>query len=179
MAHSASPFERDALHVKRKIEPTEGLSFWFADVPEGGVTENTYLSACVSSNFSHQGVSLTGCSDTPIPTSVSLRSVISEDESTFSVEEHFHPKSTEHFTVLDGQVHLTLDGVEHVVRQGEHFAIPCGVVHKVYSPRGEHVRLQVRGDYDPVAERDFLVQMFTLVETVSRHDFRLQVVSMG
>ena len=37
--------------VKRKIEPAEGLSFWFADVPEGGVTEDTYLSGCVSSTF--------------------------------------------------------------------------------------------------------------------------------
>ena len=38
-----SLFERDT-QVKHKIEPAEGLSFWFADVPEGGVTENTYLS---------------------------------------------------------------------------------------------------------------------------------------
>ena len=26
---------------------------------------------------------------------------------------------------------------------------------------------EVRGDHDPVAERDFLMQMFTLIETVS------------
>jgi hypothetical protein len=35
-------------HVKRKVEPSEGLSLWFADVPEGGLTEDTYLSGCVS-----------------------------------------------------------------------------------------------------------------------------------
>jgi len=44
------PFGPD-IHVKRKIEPTKGLSLWFADVPEGGITENTYLSACASSSF--------------------------------------------------------------------------------------------------------------------------------
>lgn len=48
MANTANTlFERDT-QVKHKIEPTEGLSFWFADVPEGGVTENTYLSGYVS-----------------------------------------------------------------------------------------------------------------------------------
>jgi len=48
MAHS--PFESNT-QVKRKIEPADGLSLWFAEVPEGGVTENTYLSACVPSTF--------------------------------------------------------------------------------------------------------------------------------
>lgn len=36
-------------HVKRKIEPSEGLTFWFADVPE-----DMFLSACVSSIFVFQ-----------------------------------------------------------------------------------------------------------------------------
>ena len=35
--------------VKRKIEPYEGLSLWFGDVPEGGLTEDTYLVGCVLS----------------------------------------------------------------------------------------------------------------------------------
>ena len=48
MAHS--PFESNT-QIKCKIEPADGLSFWFAEIPEGGVTENTYLSACVSSSF--------------------------------------------------------------------------------------------------------------------------------
>ena len=48
MAHS--PFESNT-QVKRKIEPADGLSLWFAEVPEGGITENTYMFACVSSNF--------------------------------------------------------------------------------------------------------------------------------
>jgi len=47
IAMTHCPFDADT-HVKRKVEPGEGMSFWFADVPEGGVTENTYLSACVS-----------------------------------------------------------------------------------------------------------------------------------
>ena len=105
--------------------------------------------------------------------------MISEDDSEFLVEEHFHPKSTEYFTVLDGKVHLTLDGEEHIVQQGEQFVIPRGVVHKVGSPKGEHTKFKVRGDHDPVAERDFLIQMFTLVETVSRHDHRSRLISVG
>ena len=97
--------------------------------------------------------------------------MISENETEFLVEEHFHPESAEHFTVLDGKVHLTLDGEEHIIQQGEHFVVPRGVVHKVLSPKGEHTKFKVRGDHDPVAERDFLIQMFTLVETVSAHKF--------
>lgn len=42
------PFGPNA-HVKRKIEPAEGVTLWFGDVPEGGVTDDTYLFACVSS----------------------------------------------------------------------------------------------------------------------------------
>lgn len=34
-----------------KIEPVEGTCWWFADVPEAGITEDTYLSGYVSFSF--------------------------------------------------------------------------------------------------------------------------------
>lgn len=87
------------------------------------------------------------------------------------VREHFHPKSTERFTILAGEMHFTLDGVEHVIRKEDgDFIIPRGVVHTVRSPKGMHTEFKVRGDQDLVEERDFLLQMFTLVETVSGHE---------
>lgn len=44
------PFDSE-LQVKRKVE-TKGLSWWFADVPEGGdVGDTTYLCLCVKFNF--------------------------------------------------------------------------------------------------------------------------------
>lgn len=105
---------------------------------------------------------------------------ISGEESEFFVKEHFHPKSTEYFTILAGEMHFTLDGVEHVVGKGDGvFVIPRGVVHTVRSPKGKHTEFKVRGDQDIVEERDFLIQMFALVETVSGHKlcFRDAIVS--
>jgi len=42
--------------VKRKIEPYEGLFIWFGDVPEGGLTEDTYLCGCVLSIFMFRAI---------------------------------------------------------------------------------------------------------------------------
>jgi len=164
------PFDPD-IHVKRKIEPAKGMSLWFADVPEGGITENTYLSACASSGR------VFGPSGDFVNTHFRLifRSVTSEEGSKFYVEPHFHPKSTEYFKILDGRAHFTLDGKEYIVERGDNFVIPRGVVHTVSSPESEHMKFKVRGGHDPVAERDFLIQMFALVETVSVHEPRLTV----
>ena len=93
--------------------------------------------------------------------------MVSGEESEFLVEEHFHPKSAEHFKIK-GKMYFTLDGQEYIAEDGEFF-IPRGVVHSVRSPKGEYGEFKVRGDHDIVEERDFLMQMFTLVETVSRH----------
>ena len=94
------------------------------------------------------------------------------------VEEHFHPKSTEYFTILAGEMRFTLNGVEHVVRKEDGiFVIPRGVVHTVRSPKGMHTEFKVRGDHDLVEERDFLIQMFTLVETVSGYKFYFRAIS--
>ena len=106
--------------------------------------------------------------------------MISGEESEFLVEEHFHPKSTEYFTILAGEMHFTLNGVEHVVRKEDGvFVIPRGVVHTVRSPKGKHTEFKVRGDHDVVEERDFLIQMFTLVETVSGIKFCFRVIIVG
>ena len=105
---------------------------------------------------------------------------ISGEESELLVEDHFHPKSTEYFTILAGEIHFTLDGVGHVVRKEDGvFVIPRGVVHSVRSPKGIHTEFKVRGDHDLVEERDFLIKMFTLVETVSRHQLCFRVTIVG
>lgn len=108
-------------------------------------------------------------------TSIPLfRSGVSEETSNFGVPPHFHPKSTEYFTVLGGKAHFELDGKQYVVSEGDNFVIPRGVVHKIWSPEGEYSKFKVKGDQDPVAERDFLMQMFTLVETVRIYGLRLR-----
>ena len=42
---------------------------------------------------------------------------------------HYHRRSTELYYVLEGDGTVTLDGVEHAVRQGSIVQIPPGVVH--------------------------------------------------
>ena len=91
----------------------------------------------------------------------------SEKGSRFNVEPHFHPNSAEHFVITKGQAHFTLDGKPYTVEEGGHFVIPRGVVHTVSSPENEVMEFKARGDLDLVAERDYLMQMFALIETVS------------
>lgn len=69
--------------------------------------------------------------------------------------------------ITKGRAHFTLDGKEEVVEEGGNFVIPRGVVHTVSSPEDEHMAFKARGSQDVVAERDYLIEMFTLVETVS------------
>ena len=42
---------------------------------------------------------------------------------------HFHKRSTELYYVLEGEGHVTLDGVDQAVRKGSLVHIPPGVVH--------------------------------------------------
>lgn len=70
--------------------------------------------------------------------------------------------------VTGGKAHFTVDGgPDKVIEEGGHFTIPRGALHTVHSPSNEFMAFKVKGDYDPVAERDYLMQMFTLIETVS------------
>ena len=107
-----------------------------------------------------------------------FRSAILEEASGFSIEPHFHPKSTEYFTITGGKMHFKVDGKEYIVQSGDNFVIPRGAVHEVFSPKGEHAEFKIRGDHDPVEERDFLIQMFTLVETVSAHKSYLRDIGV-
>ena len=95
----------------------------------------------------------------PVLTSASLFcSGVSEKGSEFKVEARFHPNSTEHFEITGGQAHFELDGGDdEIVEMEGHFIIPRGVVHIVTSRKDEDTAYKVRGDHDPVAERDFLM----------------------
>ena len=135
-----------------------------------------------TSSFGSSGVfpRTSCCSGTLVLTpNLLFHSGVSEEGTDFNVEPHFHPMSSEYFTILGGKAHFELDGKEYVVSEGENFVIPRGVVHRVWSPEGESMKFKVKGDHDIVAERDFLMHMFTLVETVRVHGLRLREVYVG
>lgn len=58
------------------------------------------------------------------------------------------------------------------MKEGDNFVIPRGVVHSVSFPEKTHTKFKLRGDQNLIAERDFLMQMLTLIKTVSVHEPR-------
>ena len=97
-----------------------------------------------------------------------FRSGVSERGSEFKVEEHFHPNSAEHFVITDGIAHFTVNGgSDEAIGKDGHFTILRGALHTVHLPPNEFMAFKVKGDHDPIAERDYLMQIFTLIETVS------------
>ena len=45
---------------------------------------------------------------------------------------HFHPNQTEHFEVLEGEIHVDLDGEERTVTAGETIDLPPGTTHQMW-----------------------------------------------
>jgi mannose-6-phosphate isomerase-like protein (cupin superfamily) len=47
---------------------------------------------------------------------------------------HYHPSQDEHFEVLEGSLHVELDGVERELRTGETLDIPRRTRHRMWNP---------------------------------------------
>lgn len=46
---------------------------------------------------------------------------------------HFHPSQTEHFEVLEGEIHAAVDGTERVLSPGDELTIPPGTEHEMWA----------------------------------------------
>ncbi|MEM8860769.1 MAG: cupin domain-containing protein [Chloroflexota bacterium] len=57
---------------------------------------------------------------------------------------HLHPKQTETFTVLEGQLTLTMEGKTVTLGPGESVTVPIGVAHTFDNSQGDDVLFQVR-----------------------------------
>ncbi|KAI1856781.1 hypothetical protein JX265_011422 [Neoarthrinium moseri] len=69
----------------------------------------------------------------------------------FYVPPHWHKHHSEHFTVLEGRVAVTIDGVKHVIRAGDPVLfVPARTVHSIQGFKGE--RLVVRERADPAGD---------------------------
>jgi quercetin dioxygenase-like cupin family protein len=53
---------------------------------------------------------------------------------------HFHPNQTERFEVLEGQIHAVIGGEERSFAAGDHFEVPPGTVHQMWSEHGARQR---------------------------------------
>lgn len=50
---------------------------------------------------------------------------------------HLHPGQDEHFEVLEGRLHVLVDGDRRVLGAGETIDVPRGTPHQMWSPDGE------------------------------------------
>jgi len=50
---------------------------------------------------------------------------------------HLHPGQDEHFEVLEGRLHVLVDGEQRVLEAGEAIDVPRGATHQMWSPDGE------------------------------------------
>jgi mannose-6-phosphate isomerase-like protein (cupin superfamily) len=56
-----------------------------------------------------------------------------------AITEHIHPHQDEHFTIVDGEAHFTVDGKRRVIRAGEAIVVPVGVRHSISNPGSTEV----------------------------------------
>ena len=81
--------------------------------------------------------------------------IVSEDDDELVMEasyagtgtlppEHFHPRQTERFEVLEGTIHAVIDRLEARYEAGESFTVPAGVVHQMAAEGPARVRWEVR-----------------------------------
>ena len=57
---------------------------------------------------------------------------------------HFHPSQDEQFEVLEGRLHMRVDGEERVLGPGETIEIKRGSVHQMWNAEGEPARARWR-----------------------------------
>src|SRR5215211_6983681 len=61
----------------------------------------------------------------------------------FITQPHVHTRQSERHEVVEGSMRLVIDGVEHVLREGEAMEVPPGVTHRQLSGPGGSGRVRV------------------------------------
>ena len=76
----------------------------------------------------------------------------------FPPPEHSHPKQTETFTILEGEVIFKLDGKDIMGKSGDTFTIPTNVRHTFKQTGSKDVLMQV--EFRPALRTEFLLETF-------------------
>jgi mannose-6-phosphate isomerase-like protein (cupin superfamily) len=75
--------------------------------------------------------------------------------------EHIHPRITERYDLLEGRLHVRLEGVETVVGAGQKLEIPAGTAHAFWNADDEPVKVRVR--YEPAGRfEEFIESIYAL-----------------
>ena len=71
---------------------------------------------------------------------------------------HRHPRQDERFEIVEGELLFRVDGVDRLVRAGEHLDVPRGALHQARNP-GDHPTLAIWETRPALRTADFFVAM--------------------
>jgi uncharacterized cupin superfamily protein len=75
--------------------------------------------------------------------------------------EHVHPRITERHEMLEGRLHVRLEGVETVVAAGQRLEIPAGTAHAFWNADDAPAKVRVR--YEPAGTfEEFIETIYAL-----------------
>lgn len=77
---------------------------------------------------------------------------------------HYHVGFAETFRVLQGELHLDVDGETRILRAGEQYRVEPGIVHRPHNPTGQPVVVG-GGAVIPLTFAACLVQVYDFMET--------------
>lgn len=90
-----------------------------------------------------------------------LRIEMAADPKAAGATEHIHPRLTERYEMLEGRLHVRLDGEERVVAAGERLEIPRGTPHAFWNADDAPARVSV--EYEPAGRfEDFMETIYAL-----------------
>lgn len=69
---------------------------------------------------------------------------------------HYHPGQEEDFLVLEGELRVCVDGVERVLRRGDHLHIARNVVHSMWNPSNQ--RVVAHWKVTPALDTEYLLE---------------------
>ncbi len=91
---------------------------------------------------------------------------------------HYHEFFDERFYVVEGSLHVQVDGEEKVVGPGESILVPAGVGHQPFNPTAAKVVLTSKEPVMPITFAACLVQLYAVMdaqEPVSNFGMALQM----
>ena len=70
--------------------------------------------------------------------------------------EHLHPRITEKYELLEGTLHVLMNGKDHAVAAGERLEIPQGTPHSFWNADDERARVRV--NFEPAGRFEYFME---------------------
>ena len=77
---------------------------------------------------------------------------------------HYHKSFAERFSVVEGTLHVLVDGEVKKIRSGESILVPAGVPHQPFNPTTERVVVASEDPSIPITFAACLVQLYAMMD---------------